>query len=246
MLGKKDDTKSTSSEDLDLENILNETVDKEDDTDSDQKKTTEDETENNVVGTNVEQNVNQDVQSDDKSDGVPEKENKEIQNEKKENTHGFVLQPCCVSLNKLDIAQYQQQTAEDKDTGDIVQQPKANKQKKPAKWTNISDIGKEIQNIMPNDDDRYECPKRKCTCHYGTKRALHRHMLNNHSAHKKFHCMEKNCLQSYDSQQLLDQHTRGIHGEGFVAYCGDAYTWPWQRNAHQKDCKDCDYYVRRI
>ena len=260
---KKDNTTSTSSEDLDLENMLNETVDKQEDTDFEQNKTTEDDTENNIVDSNVEQNVKKDVQSDDKSivnnknkdidnendvqsDGVPEKENKEINNKRKENTHAVVLRPCCVSLNKLNIANYKQQTVnkqtetEDKDTGDIVQQLKQNKQKKPAKWKNVSDIGKEIQNIMPNADDRYECPKRKCTRHYGTKRALHRHMLNNHSGNHRFHCIDKNddgtdCLQSYPSQQLLDQHTRGVHGEGFIAYCGEAYTWPWQQNAHQKD-----------
>ena len=101
---------------------------------------------------------------------------------------------------------------------------------------------------MTNADDRYECPKRQCTRHYGTKRALHRHMLNNHSGQKRFHCIEKNddgtdCIQSYSSQQLLDQHTRGVHGEGFIAYCGETYTWPWQCNAHQKDCTDCDAYV---
>ena len=255
MLGKKDNNTSKSSEELDLENILNETVDREEDTenktteDDTENKTTEHETENNIVDTNVEQNVKQYVQSDDKSDGVPETENKEIHNEQKEK-----LQPCYVSLNKLNIANYKQQTVneqketEDKDTGDIVQQPKENKQKNPAKCKNVSDIGKEIQNIMANADDRYECPKRKCTCHYGTKRALHRHMLNNHSGLNRFHCIEKNndgtdCLQSYPSQQLLDQHTRGVHGEGFIAYCGEAYTWPWQQNAHQKDCQDCKYYI---
>ena len=132
MPAKKDNTTSTSSEELDLENILNETVDQEEDTenktteDDTENKTTEHETENNIVDTNVEQNVKQYVQSDDKSDGVPETENKEIHKEQKENTHGVVLQPCYVSLNKLNIANYKQQTVskqketEDKDTGDIV------------------------------------------------------------------------------------------------------------------------------
>ena len=100
MPAKKDNTMSTSSEELDLENMLNETVDKQEDTDFEQNKTTEDDTENNIVDSNVEQNVNKDVQSDDKSiddnenkdidnendvqsDGVLEKENKEINNETK-------------------------------------------------------------------------------------------------------------------------------------------------------------------
>ena len=219
MLGKKDNTMSTSSEELDLENILNETVDQEEDTenktteDDMENKTTEHETENNIVDTNVEQNVKQYVQSDDKSDGVPETENKEIHNEQKENTHGVVLQLCYVSLNKLNIANYKQQTVnehketEDKDTGDIVQQPKENKQKKPAKCKNVSDIGKEIQNIIHNADDRYECPKRKCICHYGTKRALHRHMLNNHLGLNRFHCIEKTM-----TEQIACNH---IHHNSF-------------------------------
>ena len=109
------------------------------------------------------------------------------------------------------------------------EQPK----KKTSKWRQVSDIRKQIQKIIPNADERYECPKRKCTHDYGTKRALHCHMLNNHSGNKRFHCIEKNddgtnCLQSYPSKQLLDQHTKGVHGEGFIAYCGEAYTWPWQ------------------
>ena len=102
---------------------------------------------------------------------------------------------------------------------------------------------------MPNDSDRYMCPKKKCTHDYGTKLALHRHMLNNHLGNKRFHCLDKyddgtDYLQSYASQQLLDQHTKGVHGDGFIAYCGEAYTWPWQQKAHQKDWKDCKYWFQ--
>ena len=233
-----------SSEELDLENMLNETVDyanKQKGTDFEQNKADE-------------ENIMTDVQSDDKiidvqNDALPENEKKEINNEQKENKHAVVLRPCYVSVKKLYIANYKHQTVnEETETEDTVKQLQQKKKKNPAKRKNISDIGKEIQNIMPNADDRYECPKRKCTRHYGTKRALHRHMLNNHSGQKRFHCIEKNddgtdCIQSYSSQQLLDQHTRGVHGEGFIAYCGETYTWPWQRNAHQKDCTDCNAYV---
>ena len=161
MLGKKDNTMSTSSEELDLENILNETVDQEEDTenktteDDTENKTTEHETENNIVDTNVEQNVKQYVQSDDKSDGVLETENKEIHNEQKEDTHGVVLQPCYMSLNKLNIANYKQQTVnehketEDKDTGDIVQQPKETNKKNLLNAKTFQTLEKKFRILCP-------------------------------------------------------------------------------------------------
>ena len=136
---------------------------------------------------------------------------------------------------------------EDENEVEFVQEQPA--KKTTSKKRTISDIGKELQNIMPNSDERYVCPKKKCTRDYGTKRALHHHFLNNHLGNKRFHCLDKNadgtdCLQSYSSQQLLDQHTRGVHGEGFIAYCGKSYTWPWQCNDHQKDCKHCDAFFK--
>ena len=260
---------SASSDELDLENMLNETVDyaKQQDVEQDmdiennnqdetvvaddrtdyieQNKNTEHQTENNVAEEDVtiDQNVNKDIDDNQRNTENLQKE---------ENTHGFIVRPCSVSVKKLDSGKIKQITvqehnktneSEDENEVEIVQQQPT--KKTTSKRRNISDIGKEIQNIMPNSSDRYMCPKKKCTHDYGTKRALHRHLLNNHSGNKKFHCLDKNddrtdCLQSYSSKQLLDQHTKGVHGEGFIAYCGVAYTWPWQQNDHQKDCKDCD------
>ena len=51
-------------------------------------------------------------------------------------------------------------------------------------------IGELLKDIMPNKYKRFVCPKRKCDCDYGSKQALHRHLLNNHSGHKEFKCTE--------------------------------------------------------
>ena len=113
-----------------------------------------------------------------------------------------------------------------------------------------SAIGVLIKDIMPNKYKRFVCPKHNCDRDYGSKRALHRHLLNNHSGVKEFKCKERwedgtRCTKTYPTKQQLDQHVRGKHGEGFEAYCGDVFTWPWERNDHQKsgDCQFCLKYV---
>ena len=255
---------SSSSDDLDLERILNETVDytKKQDVEQDmdeaqsvvgndrtdnieQNKKTEDKSENNAAvqeHATMDENVNKDI-----DDNQPNKEN--LLKEAK--TRGFIVRPCSIILEKLDIGkpkaitdQEQNKTnvTDDENEVEFVQEQPA--KKTTSKKRTISDIGKVLRNIMANSDDRYVCPQKKCTHDYGTKRALHRHLLNNHSGNNRFHCLDKNddgtdCLQSYSSKQLLDQNTREVHGEGFIAYCGKSYTWSWQRNDHQKDCKHC-------
>ena len=92
------------------------------------------------------------------------------QNEKnKENTHAFLVRPCSVNLKQLNIGKNKQYTVQEnmEDEVDIVD--KQPKKKTTSKRKNISDIGKEIQNIMPNDDDRYVCPKKRCSHDYGIK-----------------------------------------------------------------------------
>ena len=117
---------------------------------------------------------------------------------------------------------------------DVVATPKKKKKTKSAI----------LVNIMPNKHNRFICPKRKCDHDYGSKRALHRHLLNNHSGYKEFKYTEDNedgtkCTKTYPTKQQLDQHARGKHGEGFKASCGDVFTCPWERNDHQKDCDFC-------
>ena len=101
----------------------------------------------------------------------------------------------------------------------------------PAKKRKMSKIGKLIQNLQPNRHGRYVCPTAKCYKDYRAKRAVHRHIKNNHSGNRRFYCKETfddgtKCDSDYPSKQLLDQHFHGIHGDGFVAYCGMSFTWP--------------------
>ena len=121
-------------------------------------------------------------------------------------------------------------------------------QEPPKKKKKISEIGQMISNVKQDKHGRYNCPKHACHRDYGTKRALHRHMQNNHSGKRRFHCINRNedgtdCIKHYASQQLLNQHIQGEHGPGFEAYCGDVFKWPHDRQLHQDDCDKCAKYM---
>ena len=105
--------------------------------------------------------------------------------------------------------------------------------------------------VKPSKDGRIHCDFQHCEHHDGTKRALQRHKRNAHkNPGKRFKCKEQFengnvCTKSYPTQQQLDQHVRGIHGEGFVTYCGKKYTWPLGRHQHQQDCCRCKQLMTR-
>ena len=121
-------------------------------------------------------------------------------------------------------------------------------QEPPKKKGKLSEIGELIKKVKTDKHGRFKCPKRACYRDYGTKRALHRHLQNNHSGKKRYHCLNKNadntdCLKHYSSQQLLNQHIQGEHGPGFEAYCGEFFKWPHDRRFHQEECDDCAKYM---
>ena len=157
-----------------------------------------------------------------------------MKRKKKLKTNVAAVQPCSVMLTKLDIEHNKQYTekenAKTNGTEGQDQDQDVSVEEQPKKENLETDL-----QYRKRDSEYYAqwCPKRKCTRHYGIKQALHCHMLNNHSGNKRFYCIDKNdnrtdCLQSFPLKQLLDQHTKGVHGEGFIAYCGEAYTWSWQ------------------
>ena len=41
------------------------------------------------------------------------------------------------------------------------------------------------------------------------------------------------------TQEQMYTHTRGAHGRGYVAPCGDWSQWPGKRARHQKKCDQC-------
>ena len=96
-------------------------------------------------------------------------------------------------------------------------------------------------------DGRIHCDYPRCIKHYGTKHALQRPKKNTHdNPGKLFYCVErsakgKDCIKSYPTQQQLDQHVWGVHGEGFTAYCGKRFKWPGDRHKHQQECKKCKH-----
>ena len=141
------ENKTSSSEELDLENMLNETAEK--DTEIEQNK--QDETEQNVADKAVsleeagQKDIEESVSDDDKMDylvdtdigkegnqsekTVPDTAVSIEQNEKKnkENTHTFLVRPCSVNLKKLNIGKNKQYTVQEQmqDEVDIVdEQPK--------------------------------------------------------------------------------------------------------------------------
>ena len=165
---------------MDLEHILNETVDytKEQDVEQDmdeaqsvvgndrtdnieQNKKTKDKSENNAAvqeHATMDENVNKDI-----DDNQPNKEN--LLKEAK--TCGFIVCPCSIILEKLDIGkpkaitdQEQNKTNETEDENEVELVQEQPAKKTTSKKRTISDIGKVLQNIMANSDDRYVCPKK--------------------------------------------------------------------------------------
>ena len=135
---------------------------------------------------------------------------------------------------------------EDDETSSGASQDESD-QEPPKKKEELSEIGQMIKNVKPDKHGQYNCPKRSCHRDYGTKRALHRHIQNNPSGKRRFHCINRNedgtdCVKHYASQQLLNQHIQGEHGPGFEAYCGDIFKWPHEHQFHQDNCEKCAKY----
>ena len=43
----------------------------------------------------------------------------------------------------------------------------------------------------------------------------------------------------YNSKGSLAQHIRGVHGEGWVAFCGDQLKWKGKYHRHLNKCTKC-------
>ena len=104
--------------------------------------------------------------------------------------------------------------------------------------------------LKRSQDGHIHCDVPGCKSHYGTKRALQRHKKNNHdTSGTRYHCTEKvgrrkACEKSYPTEQQLNQHIRGIHSDGFIAYCGKSFTWPLGCHRHQKKCTKCKRLIK--
>ena len=68
-------------------------------------------------------------------------------------------------------------------------------------------------------------------------------MLTHAKTHfEKWTCLHKDCITSdkkYNSEYNLKQHTRGKHGKGWTALCGDHFKWKSKYNRHLKKCLEC-------
>ena len=215
-------------------------------------KTNEKETEITEVKTNATETGKTEVSSKDMDTEKNQVKTKITETEAKQN---IMLQPV-VKLVAIASTSGQStdrkspvksESSEEDDTSSGASQDEP-EQEPPKKQRKLSEIGELIKNVKADKHGRFKCPKRACYRDYGTKRALHRHLQNNHSGKKRYHCLNKNsdntdCIKHYSSQQLLNQHIQGEHGPGFEAYCGDIFRWPHERRFHQEECDDCRKYM---
>ena len=79
-----------------------------------------------------------------------------------------------------------------------------------------------------------------CDKAYPSKRALQLHKKS-HTDSREYYCdfqdkKGKVCGQVCVSAEHLKQHHRGMHGEGWVCYCGKRYQWPGTMYNHRKEC----------
>ena len=120
----------------------------------------------------------------------------------------------------------------------------------------VFDTAKELKDhlrkhkVKRSQDGCIHCDVHRCKNHYGMKRALQRHKKNNHdTSGMRYYCTEKvgrrkACDKSYPTEQQLNQHIRGIHGDGFIAYCGKSFTRPLGHHRHKKKCTKCKKLIQ--
>ena len=252
-----------SNEELDLEEILNDTVE----TDNAMQKhseqenkeaveTEEHETEQKeVIANKTERHATENIMQNKVDKNKTESEEKEVKTKATaaDAKANIMLQPVvrlrdiASSPAKSTISKTATETSTEADgtsSSETESEPEP-----PKKQRQLSVIGELIKNITPDRHGRFQCPKCGCNRNYGTKRAVHRHIQNNHSSKKRFHCVKRNadgtdCLKDFGSQQILNQHVQGEHGPGFEAYCGEVFKWPHERCFHQQeDCEECAKYL---
>ena len=178
---KKKEQKDKQSEELDLEDILNDTVEKEN-----IMQITETENASKGLETNEKETEKPELQSDQSDVKTNEKETEK--NEVKTNQteieakKNIILQPVVKLVampstsgvsNGIKTPVKSDSTTEDGDTSSsetkIEEEP-------PKKERKLSDIGELIKNVKQDKHGRFKCPKRACYRDYGTKRALYRHI----------------------------------------------------------------------
>ena len=273
---KEKKQKEKPTEDLDLEDILNDTVEKDNimptnetetaikDVQTNEKET-EKESGKNEVKTNETETEITEVKTNATETGKTEFSVKDTDTEKNqvktnimetEAKENIMLQPVVKLVaiastsgqstdRKSPVKSESSEEDDDTSSGSSEDEPE---QEPPKKKRKLSEIGELIKKVKVDKHGRFKCLTRACYRDYGTKRALHRHLQNNHSGKKRYHCLNKNadntdCLKHYSSQQLLNQHIQGEHGPGFEAYCGEFFKWPHDRRFHQEECDDCAKYM---
>ena len=83
------------------------------------------------------------------------------------------------------------------------------------------------------------CTYPKCKKKFTSNKSMFQH-LQSHSD-QEWKCELCDPSKIYNTHSNYRQHVKGVHNPpSLKAYCGKPYKWPYQRVAHQKDCKKCE------
>ena len=92
--------------------------------------------------------------------------------------------------------------------------------------------------------ERIKCKKPNCKKDYSSKRALQRHLRDDHGKSSEITCNFKDdqgmlCGKKSKSLTLHKQHYTHEHEGGFLTLCGDRVPWPNNRQKHHRECRKC-------
>ena len=91
------------------------------------------------------------------------------------------------------------------------------------------------------DSLRFPCAVSGCGKKFANKDSEKQHRQTHYKNEQDFFCnqCDEEDRTNYATAASLRQHMQGKHGNGYITLCQKVFTWPIERNIHQKKCKDC-------
>ena len=91
------------------------------------------------------------------------------------------------------------------------------------------------------DSLRFPCAVSGCGKKFANKDSEKQHRQTHYKEEQDFFCnqCDEGDRTNYATAASLRQHMQGKHGNGYISLCQKVFTWPIERNIHQKNCKDC-------
>ena len=92
--------------------------------------------------------------------------------------------------------------------------------------------------------ERIKCRKPNCKKDYSSRRALQRHVRDDHGQQSEITCNFKDnegilCSKKSKTLTLHKQHYTHEHEGGFLTLCGVRVPWPNDRQKHHRECRKC-------